>query len=121
MYQQLPDELNCLIFAYANMRYHAGKISNKFHPNDARIALVQAQLEKNRNVRKDSYEKIHIVLQVTRFKYVSMKKIIDSLGPDTETSGNNISYHISTIFTYKDDIHTTDQLYIFSNEILKQT
>jgi hypothetical protein len=112
MFPQLPIELNRLILAYANMRYHAGIVSNKLDPSDKRLELMQTQLEKYEKCRKYVGYEIQVVIRVTRFKYISLRKIVDPLAA--------IFYRISSIFTYQDDIYTSDQLYILSTETLTQ-
>jgi hypothetical protein len=129
MFQQLPVEINSLIFGYANMRCHSGKVSNLFHPNDARLAMIQTQLEKYKKSRNevllDYRYKICMILRVTTFKYILLNKFTGLIRPDykerTTTQNvvyNNerIKYQIMTIFTYRDEILTMDQVYPLHTE-----
>lgn len=129
MFQQLPVEVNSLIFGYANMRCHSGQVSNLFHPNDARRAMIQTQLEKYKKSRNevllDYRYKICMILRVTTFKYILLNKFTGLIRPDykerTTTQNvvyNNerIKYQIMTIFTYRDEILTMDQVYPLHTE-----
>ena len=112
--QLLPTELNNLIFAYANMRYYAGKLTQKFHPHDARFAMLQVQLGHNvrrKRVSLPSFPSFQyttrMIFNVTRFKYIVLKKTIDVDSDkkqlDTK-SYRSITYHVATVFTYHDII-----------------
>ena len=132
MFQQLPVEVNSLIFGYANMRCHSGKVSNLFHPNDARLAMIQTQLEKYKKYRNevliDYRYNIRIILRVTTFKYILLNKFTGLIRPDYIYKDRNppdpivvynnerIKYQIMTIFTYRDEILTMDQVYPLHTE-----
>ena len=129
MFQKLPVEVNSLIFGYANMRCHSGQVSNLFHPNDARLAMIETQLEKYKKSRNevllDYRYKICMILRVTTFKYILLNKFTGLIRSDykerTTTQNvvyNNerIKYQIMTIFTYRDEILTMDQVYPLHTE-----
>lgn len=119
--QLLPTELNHLIFAYANMRYYAGKLSHKFHPHDARMVMLQAQLETNerrKQVSLPSYSSprytTSVAFNVTRFKYLVLKKIM--VTDDKDNRYDSITYYVSTLFTYHDIVTSSDELYTLNVE-----
>ena len=114
MFHQLPTELNQLIFVYANMRYHAGKVSTKLSPTDVRWDVIDTHCQKRytKNTVTNQGIVLRKVLRITRFKYICLNKYIDlSLGLVVE-----IVYKLQIIFTYDDPDGTIPMVYPLNTE-----
>jgi hypothetical protein len=114
----LPLELNHLIFAYANVRYHAGTVSNKFHPKDARLTAIETMLQKHKDITFPSsgprwaiwrleYSRIAPrLLRVTRFKYLLLHKMVHTLSNSVP-----IKYELFTVFVCTANIDQIDHIF----------